>query len=134
MLCVSLLILPSRTFLKLMLVNRSIAPVSYSGRLRVNSTSAVVGIRGTRFRSWFPGLRNSGPSPVPLHRISRLLYSSGWLQITYKHTHIPHLFFLALMIVKYSRRHKLQDFWKIFLNFLGYSFFIFWDVKTKPQK
>lgn len=74
--------LPSKTFRKLLLANRSMGPVSYSGRLMVNSTSAVEGIRGTRFGSWLPGLRNSGPSAVALHKASWLLYSSGWVQIT----------------------------------------------------
>lgn len=73
---------PSMVFLKLLLEKRSIVSVSYSGRFTTDSTSAVVGSRGTRFRSWLPGLRNSGPSPVVLHSASRLLYSSGCVQIT----------------------------------------------------
>ncbi|TNN52532.1 hypothetical protein EYF80_037299 [Liparis tanakae] len=66
------------TFLKLMLADRSMGPVSYSVRPTVKSTSAVVGSLWVRLVSWLPGLRNSGPSPVPLHNASRLLYSSGW--------------------------------------------------------
>lgn len=79
--CLSLL--PSRTFLKLMLANRSMGPVSYSGRPTANSTSSELGSRCTRLVSWLPGLRNNGPSPVALHNASRLLYSSDWVQITY---------------------------------------------------
>lgn len=77
-------ILPSKVFLKLMFANLSMGSVSYSVRLKQNSTSADVGSLGVLILSWLPGLRRMGPSPVPLHKVSNLLYSSDFVQITCK--------------------------------------------------
>lgn len=60
-------------FLKLMLELRSMAPVSYSAKLSVNSTSAEVGSLSTTFRLWFPGFRRSGPSCPASHNTPLLL-------------------------------------------------------------
>lgn len=77
--------LPSSTFLKLMLARLSSVSLSYCLSERTNSTSALLGSRGTRLGSWLPGFRSSGPSGAPSHSASRALYSSGWVQITYTH-------------------------------------------------
>lgn len=61
-------ILPSSVFLKLKLAVLSIDPDSYWVKLRQNSTSAEDGSLGVLALSWFPGLRNSGPSGVPSHK------------------------------------------------------------------
>lgn len=61
-------ILPSSVFLKLKLAVLSIGPDSYWVKLRQNSTSAEDGSLGVLDLSWFPGLRNNGPSGVPSHK------------------------------------------------------------------
>lgn len=118
--------LPSSTFLKLMLARLSRVSLSYCVSESTNSTSALLGSRGTRLGSWLPGLRSSGPSGTPSHSTSRALYSSGWVQITYTHKYRP------VDLSGKCVESFFATFWQLEVNLSEPRVKRLWLLSTKP--